>query len=80
MFNPDYYEAYGYDIDDEEPIIYSGALSHICDHFEAVLDILYGDEPIDFDDLERSLDEVAHGLKMRLPAGKINIERKEAKL
>lgn len=77
MFNPDYYEQYDYDADDEEPVIYPRALSHICEHFEAVLEMLYGQERIDFDDLERSLDEVAHGLGIRLPMGKLMIKRKE---
>lgn len=77
MFNPDFYERYEYDDSDyEEPVIYSGALSHICDHFEAVLEMLYGEGSIDFDDLERSLDEVAHGLGMRLPMGNLMIRRK----
>lgn len=76
MFNPDYYEAYGYDIDDEDPVIYPRALNHICEHFEYVLSALYGEGELDVNELERSLDEVANGLGIRLPFSDLLIQRK----
>lgn len=63
--HPDFYER---DVDyDLEPVMYAGQLSHITEHFEAVLSLLYGNTPIDLERLERSLDEVANGLGLRLP-------------
>ena len=71
--HPDYYER---DIDyDHEPVIYAHHLSHICEHFEAVLSQLYGKTPIDMESLERSLDEVANGLGLRLPMSDLNLQQ-----
>jgi len=79
MFNPDCYEyntGYEHSHYDDEPVIYSGALSHIQEHLAVVLGQLYGDCQIDIGLLENSLDEVSHGLGMSLPNGGMKIQRK----
>ena len=72
--HPDFYErdpSY-----DDEPVIYSSQLRFISEHFEAVLRHLYGNMSIDMESLERSLDEVANGLGLRLPYNDLNVIRK----
>lgn len=67
--------------DFDEPVIFSCALRHICEHMEVVLDQLYSKEKIDLGLLENSLDEVVHGIGLRLPINDLTITRKyEAKL
>ena len=73
MYNEHYFESeYDYDC---EPVIYSGALKHICENLEVVLSELYGNKPIDLSLLENALDEVANGLGMHLPINDLMIER-----
>jgi hypothetical protein len=74
MYNEHYFEP-DYDYD-KEPVIYSGALRHIQDHLEVVLDALYGHGSLDLGVFENSLDEVVNGLDMRLPRSDLTIERK----
>jgi hypothetical protein len=69
--HPDFYVR---DVDyDLEPVMYQGQINHITEHFEAVLSLLYGNSPIDLERLERSLDEVANGLGLKLPITDINL-------
>jgi len=71
--HPDYYER---DVDyDLEPVMYQGQINHITEHFEAVLGMLYGNSDIDLESLERSLDEVANSLGLRLPMNDMNLCR-----
>ncbi len=80
MYNEHYFEK-EYDCDyDSDPVLYSGALKHICEHLEAVLSELYGNQTIDLCLLENSLDEVAHGLGMRLPCNDLSIQRKRKEI
>ena len=78
MYNEHYFED-DYDYD-KEPAIYSGALRHIQDHLEVVLDTLYGDGWIDLDKLENSLDEVVNGLGLSLPKNDLMVERRRFKI
>jgi len=74
MYNEHYFEReYDYD---KEPVIYMGALRHIQDHLEVVLEALYGDGSLDLRTFENSLDEVVNGLDMCLPRSDLTIERK----
>jgi hypothetical protein len=65
-----------YDHDYDEPIIFSSQLSHMREHMEAVLDLLYGEGSIDLGMLENSLEEVVHGLGMNIPKSEIMVDRR----
>lgn len=75
MYNENYFEDYR--DEDNEPVIFSGALSHIQENLEAVLDVLYGETVIDIDEFERCLEEVVNGLGSSLPRSDLMIERKK---
>lgn len=76
MYNEHYFEDYR---DDDQSVTVRNQLDHISDHLEVVLSELYGSAPVDLDRLENSLEEVSHGLGMRLPTSDLTISRKSNK-
>lgn len=76
-----WYELDGYDPRDdvEEPELSNSAIEHIRDHFQGVLNHLYGavNTELSIEMLEFNLDEIAHHLKLKMPAHTPTVQRQK---
>lgn len=74
-YEPDYEPEYEcYKCDEKEK-----NLSHAADHFEVVLKMLYSNDPLNKEDLEWHLDEVASALNLKLPINNPTVQREQKK-